>query len=284
MNKSFSNDGIINSSSEKDLSFIMADFYGINYYDAVLYLKSLGLKVFEITYEESNFDDFIIISQNIKPGEKISKDSKIIFTLSGQNPINFLPSVYLENDEKNNDFLKRFLWIFQHVMNSLIFNLDNVDKMFDPMLCSKEFLNWILSWFYKDFDYDIPEFKLRKFLKKLFYLNRYRSTRNSLSLILEIITDIRPEIIENYIPLTEFIIKNDVLLEKAIIDRNYTKNLFTVYFPVHSDHFSINTIKTIDKIIRSEKPVSSEYYILFKKKVEPKNNNDFIIGQNLFII
>jgi len=283
MKKSFISDELINSSIQKDQPFLMADLYGINYQDAVIFLEGLGLKVFEITYEESSFDDFTIIRQNIKPGEKICKESKIILTLSGQNPINFLPSVYLENDEKNNSFLKRFLWIFQHVMNSLIFKLDNTDKIFDPMTCSADFFNWMLSWFYKSFDYDIPAAKLRKFLKKLFYLNMYRGTGNSLSLLLEIITDIRPEIIENYIPAAEFKIENEILLEKMIIERNYTKNLFTVYFPVYRDYFNINTIKAIDRIIKSEKPVNSEYYILFKKKEEPVYGNDFIIGTNLFI-
>ncbi|MBN2545951.1 MAG: PASTA domain-containing protein [Spirochaetes bacterium] len=283
MNKNFNNDGLNKSSSRNDLFSIMADFYAIDYFTASAYLEKIGLKVSQIIYQESKFADFIIIDQNIKPGEKISKDSMIIFTLSGKNPINYLTSVFIESDEKNNDFLKRFLWIFQHIFNSMIFKLDNLYKFFDPMMSPNYFFNWIFSWFYKSFDYEIHENKLRKFLKQSFYLNQHRSTKNSLTLILEIITEIKPEIIENYIPLSEFKIENDVLSEKVIIERNCTKNSFTVYFPVDSDFFSINEIRTIDKIIKSEKPVNSEYYILFKKKKSIKNNNDLIIGQNIFL-
>ena len=44
------------------------------------------------------------------------------------------------------DPMRRFLFIFQHVMTSLTDKIDRIVDLCDPLLCDPRFLPWLASW------------------------------------------------------------------------------------------------------------------------------------------
>ena len=97
------------------------------------------------------------------------------------------------------DFLKRYLWIFQHLINNITSKLDDIHKYFNPMEAPKDFFLWLASWFSINTNFSIPEEKMRLLVKEAVNFYRWRGTVIGITKFLEIITGVMPTIIENYI-------------------------------------------------------------------------------------
>ncbi len=265
----------------KEQEMIMPDIIGIDLTKSLSFLNKIGLTVEKIVYEESEYKNNTVIKQSIKPWEKIEKGNKIHLTISNINPIKYLPSIYQAFDKKNGDFLKRYLWIFQHILNSINIKLDNIHEYFNPMEAPTGFFQWLASWFSININYAIPEDKMRLLVKEAVNLYQWRGTAKGIAKFLEIITGVKPDIIEGYIPIREYFIVDDKLVERPIIDERTSPYQFTVYFPVSSNYFDIETIKKINQIIKSEKPAHTSYYIVFLKEKVKKEKPSFIIGEDI---
>ena len=168
-------------SDKEENSKIMHDMRGLSYDNALKVIQNLNLTLRNIYYEESSYNRNIVIKQSIEPGINISKYNEIDITLSGLSPIRFLPSIYKTNDEENNDFLKRYLWIFYHFLNQINIKLDNIHTYFNPMIAPTDFFHWLASWVSININYAIPEHKMRLLVKEIIVLYQWRGTVTGLS-------------------------------------------------------------------------------------------------------
>jgi phage tail-like protein len=267
------NQTITEAQGESRKQFVMPDLRGAHIFDAQSALAQLGLTVGRITYEEFKCPVFQIFEQSIPPLEAVEAGAVIDLKVSSENPIKYLPSIY-----QGNETLKAFLWPIQHIINSIQYKLDRIHTYFNPIEAPVDFYKWLGSWFSINVNYAITEDKMRCLIRDAVSLFQWRGTVLGLTKYIEIITDTKPEIIENYIPVTEYIIEGDELIEIPILDRSTSSHCFTVKFPFAADHFSIDTIKKIYYIIQSEKPAHTQFSLLFSKEKEKKKAAFFEIG------
>jgi phage tail-like protein len=256
----------------------MPDLRGLSYENGLKFIKNNQLNLRHINYSESKYARNTIIEQSINPGSYFKNGDNIDLTLSNISLIRFLPDIYNSLDEENNEFLKRYLWIFQHIFNGINIKLDDLHKYFNPMVAPRDFFHWLASWFSINVNYAIPEDKMRLLVKEAVTLYQWRGTSIGLAKFLEIITGVKPDIIDNYIPISEYSIMKDKLIEREIIEEDTSISHFTVSFPVTSDYFDVETIKKINQIIKLERPAHTKYYITFKPKERKKKETKFIIG------
>lgn len=234
----------------------------------------------EIKYVESEYKRFIVIDCSYDTGRK-----KAVLTVTSTNPIVHLPSMYQEND-----LLRGFLMIFQHIRNSTSLSLDNLGNIFRPMETPSKFLPVLADWFGVDFELFSSEEIARRVLQYTIPLYRHRGTKAGISALVYLVTGIRPEIIEGTLPFDEFDVSGSNDIESPIMDDLDGLRLFTVYLPVLAKEFRKDEVTKLYRLIDREKPVGTLFYLCFKKEPVPERKKVVIsddiesIGQDGFEI
>lgn len=101
--------------------------------------------------------------------------------------LRYLPQVYRE-DPVSAAFLERFLSMFETSFDSLEQEINQLFKYFDPKLTPKEFLPWLASWINLSLDDEVPEQRVRTFIRRAASLYRRKGTPGALVEFLEIYT------------------------------------------------------------------------------------------------
>ncbi len=101
--------------------------------------------------------------------------------------LRYLPVVYRE-DPVSAAFLERFLSMFETSFDSMEQEIDQLFKYFDPELTPKEFLPWLASWINLSLDDEVPEERVRTFIRRAAGLYRRKGTPGALVEFLEIYT------------------------------------------------------------------------------------------------
>lgn len=90
--------------------------------------------------------------------------------------------------ETDDDFLKRFLFIFQHLMTKVTDRIDRLDELTDPLLCEPRFLPWLASWVGFDLDRSLPVHQQRELVRRAIRLYRTRGTRIGIEEMVAVLT------------------------------------------------------------------------------------------------
>ena len=101
--------------------------------------------------------------------------------------LRYLPPVYRE-DPLSAAFLERFLSMFETGFDSLEQEINQLFRYFDPKLTPKEFLPWLASWINLSLDDEVPEQRVRQFIRRAASLYRRKGTAGALVEFLEIYT------------------------------------------------------------------------------------------------
>lgn len=96
----------------------------------------------------------------------------------------------------DNDFLGRFLQIFESIWEPLERRQDHVDMYFDPRTAPASFLPYMASWLGSTFDPHWPESRIRAFVANALDLYSWRGTRYGLTRMLEVCAGVTPQITE----------------------------------------------------------------------------------------
>jgi phage tail-like protein len=213
----------------------------------------------DISYVESPYPRFTVLRSAYNEANGF-----IELEASSGNPLRHLPSNY-----QNNNFLRGFLMIFQHIMNDAAITLDNMHEYFRPMESPVNFLPVLADWLGIHLDTLSGEDEVRRFLQYAIPLYRYRGTTLGLRAHLSIVSGIVPEIIEGVTPYLSMMIDVDKESESNLLDSDDVRNSFTIHFPVLRSKFSDTLIQRLSYIVQREKPVHTKAYISFdadKKK------------------
>jgi hypothetical protein len=141
--------------------------------------------------------------------------------------LNYLPTIYHVDKDPRNDFLGRYLLIFESLWEPLEHRQDHIAMYFAPSTCMTGFLPWMASWFglpidlYVPHDTDdtapfytasgsegrqsfghtttgprllLPEHRFRTLLTQLMEIYRRRGTRDGLIRLIEACTGLTPVI------------------------------------------------------------------------------------------
>jgi phage tail-like protein len=214
----------------------------------------------DICYEESDYPKFTVLDCRYDDVQK-----KIMLKIASLNPIRHLPSNY-----QNNDFLRGFLMIFQHIMNETSSVLDNMHEYFRPMESPQNVLPVLADWLGIHLEMFRGEDEVRRFLQCAIPLYRYRGTAIGLKAHLSIVTNIVPEIIEDANPFSAMVIHEQSEVDAKIFEREKGENSFIIYFDKERNYFDDELIHRISHIVQQEKPVYTKAFIAFKKSEKQK--------------
>jgi phage tail-like protein len=257
----------------------MPNVLGASYFQTTRLMEELGVAIKEVKYEENGYRSNLILEQSIPPGADLKEEKGINLTVSGVNPIRYLPNIFKKYDRKNDAFLSRYLWIFHHLLNSITIKLDNLDDYFNPINTNSEFFSWLATWFSVNLDFDVPEEKMRFVVKEAVNLYRWRGTALGLAKYLEIVSGIKPEIREKDFPSNEYVIMDNKLVENPIYEKGSSQYTFVVSFPVDAGYFDVETLKKIHQVIKTEKPVHTDYHVTFEEgEDDVKKSDHAVIG------
>jgi phage tail-like protein len=116
--------------------------------------------------------------------------------------LKYLPAVYAEDD-----FLGRYLLVFESIFSPIFWTLDNFDFYLDADTMPEEWLRWVGNWFDLLVLPDLPIEKQRNIVKQLGWLFSRRGTKACLQRLLELYFDSSPEIIEPEDEPCHFVVK-----------------------------------------------------------------------------
>ncbi|MBN2735373.1 MAG: hypothetical protein JXR70_00225 [Spirochaetales bacterium] len=243
---------------------------GLSLFKAKMKIKEKGYRVSKISFTESSTNRLLVLDINAINEE----DKSIALSVSGTNPIAFLPSMY-----QNNDFLKRFLWISQHLHYDTISILDNLHYYFTPLEAPDEFVNWMGSWFNVSDKLNLSSEKMRIFLQNALRLYRWRGTKIGLENLVKIVTGVEIQVFENSFPLDEYMVDESMSVV-GVITESFEKeqNFFTVFIDQYTDQISRDNKNAIFELIKQEKPVNSYFYVTYKSRKLEKTDG-IVIGQ-----
>ena len=103
---------------------------------------------------------------------------------------------YLPGVSSRNDFLARYLLIFETIAEPVQRTVDNLPDHFDPSLAPPDFLPWLGSWLGLVLDERWPDAQRRELIRAAADLYRWRGTSRGLSEYIRVYTGITPEIVE----------------------------------------------------------------------------------------
>jgi phage tail-like protein len=115
------------------------------------------------------------------------------WSTGGRKLLGYLPRVY-----RDEEFLGRFLLIFQSVLDPIEQRLDQSDHFLDPAATPDDFLPWLASWLGVTFTPGMSLASQRALVLRACELHRWKGTRRALREELALRTGGRPLIVENF--------------------------------------------------------------------------------------
>lgn len=144
--------------------------------------------------------------------------------------IESLPVIYADND-----FLARFLLLFQNVWEPLEQRQDHIEMYFDPRTSPASFLSWLAGWLDLSFNQHWPETRRRRLLAEAIDLYRWRGTSYGLERIIEVCTGITPQVTDS--PAQPYIFDVKITLPKGgDTDRQLIEELIQAHKPAHAGY------------------------------------------------
>lgn len=99
-----------------------------------------------------------------------------------------LPTEQFSEVVVDEDPLRRFLFLFQHMMTTLTERIDRIVDLTDPLLCEAKFLPWLASWVGFELDESLPVHQQRELVRRAIRLYRSRGTRAGVEDMVRVLT------------------------------------------------------------------------------------------------
>ena len=123
----------------------------------------------------------------------VEDESKTALDSEPSKYLRYLPALFSEDE-----FMGRFLKIFEGILAPIEQVIDHIDLYFDPKTVPEGLLHWLASWLDLVLDESWPVEKRRQLIGSAVGLYRLRGTRLGLSEYLRIYTGVQPVITEHY--------------------------------------------------------------------------------------
>ncbi|MBW6474119.1 MAG: phage tail protein I [Anaerolineaceae bacterium] len=217
-----------------------------------------------------------------KNGELLASESLRLAVHPWGAYINYLPEIY-----HGNDFLGRYLMLFESFWKPINQQINLIDLYFDPNFTPSAFLPWLASWLGVTWDDSLPENRKRKLLQLAVSLYQRRGTQSALKDYLQVYSEGEIEIIEHRSQ--NFILGHGTKLGAAIALGNQNlPHTFSVNINVDEEEVrrmdfddpSRNKetyIQKLEEIIEQQKPAHTAFSLNLDVKKSNKATNK--IGQ-----
>lgn len=161
---------------------------------------------------------------------------------NASNWLYYLPAIYSEDD-----FMGRYLLVFESMWSPLMWLIDNFDMYLSPDVAPTEWLQWMASWFDLLLVSDLPLERQRAVMEQIGWLFLRRGTRVGLERLLELYFNVKPEIIEHTDLNCEFKVRLPLSRSEAAAELNKT--------------VSGRDRQIADQLIASQKPAFTSYIL-----------------------
>lgn len=118
--------------------------------------------------------------------------------------------------------LRRFLFIFQHVMTTLTNRIDHLVDLTDPMMCESKMLPWLSSWVGFELDESLPVHQQRELVRRAIRLMRTRGTRIGIEDMVRVLTSAPVRVEERTLP-KPFVLGQAVLIGGGTVVERYQR-------------------------------------------------------------
>jgi phage tail-like protein len=130
-----------------------------------------------------------------------------------------LPEEQAREMEIDEDPIRRFLFIFQHMMTSVTEQIDHIVELTDPLLCEPKFLPWLASWVGFELDESLPVHQQRELVRRAIRLYRTRGTRAGIEEMVRVLTSAPARIQERQRPAPACLGKAIIIGGKDVVER-----------------------------------------------------------------
>jgi len=145
------------------------------------------------------------------------------------NWLHYLPAIYAEDE-----FLGRYLLIFESLLSPILWLLDNFDMYLAPETAPPEWLQWMGSWFDVLILPELPVERQRAARQLLGWLFLRRGTRLGLERLLELYFGVKPEIEESQDVACHFTVRLPLRRIKSPLGREVAERLIIAQKPAFS--------------------------------------------------
>lgn len=99
-----------------------------------------------------------------------------------------LPTEQAVEISVDDDPIRRFLFIFQHLQTRLTDRVDRLSELIDPLMTDARFLPWLASWVGFELDGSLPVHQQRELVRRAIRLYRTRGTRRGIEEMVRVLT------------------------------------------------------------------------------------------------
>lgn len=119
----------------------------------------------------------------------------------------------------DDDPIRRFLFIFQHLQTRVTDKVDRLSELIDPLMTDARFLPWLASWVGFELDGSLPVHQQRELVRRAIRLYRTRGTRRGIEEMVRILTASPVRIRERVKPRPMVLGQNTVIGGKDVVER-----------------------------------------------------------------
>lgn len=190
----------------------------------------------------------------------------------------------------NADPLRRFLFIYQHIMTTITDRIDQVPALIDPGVTDPRFLPWLASWVSFELDSSLPLHQQRELTRRAIRLYRTRGTVSGVEEMIRVLTSAPVKVLELRYP-NQFVLGKSTLSGGNDIAQRYRLGEPGAHFLVEPDRArttffavvlepmpafkkrfgerAVEVLARIAQIVTNEKPAHITFTILFAPSRPP---------------
>jgi phage tail-like protein len=146
------------------------------------------------------------------------------------NWLKYLPAIYSDDQ-----FIGRYLLIFESILSPISWVIDNFDMFLSPEVAPPEWLQWMAAWFDVIVVPELPIARQRAIVEQLGWLFFRRGTKAGLERLLTLYFGTKPEIVESsdeaHFSVKLYLSESNVKLDHDIVDR-----LIMAHKPAHASY------------------------------------------------
>lgn len=186
----------------------------------------------------------------------------------------------------NTDMMRRFLFIFQHLMTRVLDGVEQIPSLTDPVTADPKFLPWITSWVDFELDASLPIHEQRELVRRAIRLYRNRGTTAGVEEMVKVLTSAPVTIVEREKPLP-MVLGGLTLSGGATIAERYLKKEPAACFILHPSQSDTRffvlelesrarfekrfgerapaVLRRIARVVTNEKPAHVSFTIRFRE-------------------
>ena len=130
-----------------------------------------------------------------------------------------LPDEFANELDPDEDPLRRYLFIYQHVMTTITNRIDRLVDLTDPMMCESKMLPWLASWVGFELDESLPIHQQRELVRRAIRLMRTRGTRIGIEEMVRVLTSAPVRVEERTLPAAAALGKAALVGGATIVER-----------------------------------------------------------------